>query len=142
MADPQAPQKHRQMDAVGRAAIGLAGVVASVAGGIGGFANLRLLAADFSTGQGLGGLFTPIGIYHAAWFLFFAGLLAVGISLMVSAVKGRREDIVPGPSLYVMGVSLIIAGMVQLLFGRLELAAATAVAGALLMIVEYRSALI
>lgn len=143
MADSQDPQKYRQLDAIGRAAMGIAGVVVSVSGGIGGFANLRLLAVDLSsTDQGLGALLTPIAIYHAAWLLFFAGLLAAGISLMVSTVKGRREDIIPGPSLYVMGVSLVIAGMVQLLFGRPELAAATALAGIVLMVVEYRSALI
>ncbi|NNF52218.1 MAG: hypothetical protein HKN59_07240 [Gammaproteobacteria bacterium] len=140
--DNQRPE-HPQASAMGRATIGLIGVVASVGGGIGGFSNLRLLAQDFATTvDGTRAFLTPMAAYHLAWLVFFAGLLVVGVSLIYATINGRSEDIVPGPSIYVMGASLIVAAMLQLMFGRPGLAAACAVAGIALMIAEYRSAFI
>lgn len=108
---------------------------------MGGFANVRLLVASLQGSTGAG-LFTPMTAYYFAWLVFFGGLIAVGISLVAAAMQGRREDIVPGPSLYLMGAALLVAGMAQLLFGRPGLAAATGLAGIVLMYVEYRSALL
>ena len=127
---------------MGRAAMGVAGVIAAVAGFLGAFANLRLLAGALADAAGPGGMLAPMTAYYFAWLIFFGGLVAAGISLMVAAVQGRREDIVPGPSLYLMGAALLVAGMAQLLFGRVALAGVTALAGLLLMYVEYRSALL
>lgn len=127
---------------MGRAGIGVAGVIAVVAGIIGAFANLRLLAGSVAAVPDFGGLLAPMTAYYFAWLTFFGGLVAAGISLMVAAVQGRREDIVPGPSLYLMGAALLIAGMAQLLFGRSALAGLTGLAGLLLMYLEYRSALL
>lgn len=126
-----------------RAAIGLFGVGASVGGSVAGFSSLRLLTQDVEMAvSGAGSLFTPMAVYHLVLLAFFLSLLIVGISLIAAAVNGRSEDIVPGPSLYVMGAALLIAAMCQLLFGRPGLAAASAVAGFVLMIAEYRSALL
>lgn len=132
-----------RLAALGRAAIGICGVFASAGGAIGGFANLRLLVRDLAAQvDGARVLLSPLSTYYFAWLVFFAALIATGISLMVAAVQGRREDIVPGPSLYLMGAALMIAGMAQLAFGRPLLAMLSAAAGLVLMYVEYRSALL
>ncbi len=132
----------RQAAALGRAGIGVAGVIAAVAGFIGAFANIRLLAGDLAGTPGFSSMLAPMTAYHFAWLVFFGALVAAGISLMAAAVQGRREDIVPGPSLYLMGAALLIAGMAQLLFGRAALAGLTGLAGLLLIFLEYRSALL
>ncbi len=143
MTDQKGPGVHPHASAMGRAALGLAGVGAVVGGGLGGFTELRLLSQDFlTTVEGTRTFLTPLAIYHAVWLVFFLTLLAVGVSLMVSVIKGRSRDIVPGPSLYIMGTSLVIAGMFQLVFGNIELAAVTGLIGIVLMVVEYRSALL
>lgn len=122
-----------------RAGLGVTGVIAAAAGAIGAFVNLRLLTANLQ-GFNSTALLTPMSAYYFAWLVFFGGLFAVGVSLMVASVQGRREDVVPGPSLYLMGAALLIAGMAQLLFGRPGLAGLTGLAGLVLMYVEYRSA--
>lgn len=138
---PQHPPEQRHAGAIARAIIGLSGVAASVGGGTGGFASLRLLAQDFAvSADGTRAFLTPMAAYHMTWLVFFAGLLAVGISLMAATIQGRSEDIVPGPSIYIMGVTLVIAAMFQLVFGRPSLAAASAVVGIVLMVAEWRSA--
>ncbi len=143
MSDQHQPHTHRQAGELGRAMIGLAGVGACVGGGMGGFANLRLLAQDFSvSADGTRDFLTPMAIYHSVWLLFFLALLVTGISLIIAAIRGRSEDIVPGPSIYIMGTTMVIAGMFQLLFGNMELAAVTGLVGVVLMVVEYRSALL
>lgn len=141
MAEDKAPPEHRQASAIGRALIGVAGVGAAVGGGIGGFSSLRLLAQDVSAAGSVARAFlTAMAAYHLAWMVFFAGLLAVGISLIAASIKGRSEDIVPGPSIYIMGTALIIAAMFQLMFGRPGLAAACCLFGVALLLAEYRSA--
>lgn len=143
MAEEHGPPEHRQASAIGRATIGLIGVGLSVGGGIGGFSNLRLLAQDVSTTvEGTRAFLTSMAVYHFAWLAFFVAALAAGISLIAASIQGRSEDIVPGPSIYVMGASLIVAAMFQLMFGRPGLAAASAVAGIALMVAEYRSAIL
>lgn len=141
MPENQAGPEGRQLAALARAGMGVSGVIAGAAGVMGGFANVRLLVASLQGSTGAG-LFTPMTAYYFAWLVFFGGLIAVGISLVAAAMQGRREDIVPGPSLYLMGAALLVAGMAQLLFGRPGLAAATGLAGIVLMYVEYRSALL
>lgn len=141
MAEENTPPEHRQASAIGRALIVLIGIGTTVGGGIGGFSNLRLLAQDVSaTVDGARAFFTPMAAYHLVWLVFFAGLLAVGVSLITASIKGRSEDIVPGPSIYVMGAALLIAAMFQFVFGRPGLAAVCALAGIALLFAEYRSA--
>lgn len=143
MSDEYRTTEHPHASAMGRAAIGLAGVGATVGGVLGSFAEIRLLRQDFlTTAEGTRSFLTPMVAYHAVWLVFFLALLAVGVSLIVSTVTGRSDDVVPGPSLYVMGSSLVIAGMFQLVFGNIELAAVTGLVGIVLMVVEYRSALL
>jgi len=143
MTDKNPPGRHPHASAMGRAAIGIAGVGATVGGVLGGFTELKLLSQDFlTTVEGTRSFLTPLALYHAVWLVFFLALLVVGVSLMVSTVKGKTNDIIPGPSVYVMGTTLVIAGMFQLVFGNIELAAVTGLVGIVLMAVEYRSALI
>ncbi len=141
MSENKSGKAHPHASAAGRAAIGLAGVGATVGGVLGGFVELRLLSQDFlTTVEGTRSFLTSMAIYHAVWLVFFLALLAVGMSLIASTISGRSEDIVPGPSLYIMGTALVIAGMFQLVFGNVELAAVTGLVGIVLMVVEYRSA--
>ena len=143
MTEPGTPPEHRQATAIGRALIGLAGGGATAGGVLGGFANLSLFTRSFSqAADGERVFLTSMAFYYAIWIVFFMALLAAGISLMVAAIKGWSDDIVPGPSIYVMGTSLVIAGMFQLVFGNIELAAVTGLVGVVLMVVEYRSALL
>lgn len=143
MSENNKPAAHPHASAMGRAAIGLAGVGASVGGALGSFAELRLLSQNiFTTVEGTRSFLTPLAIYHAVWLVFFLALLVVGVSMIVSTIRGRSSDIIPGPSLYVMGTSLVVAGMFQMVFGNIEMAAITGLIGVVLMVVEYRSALI
>lgn len=143
MTEPGGIRPHTQATAIGRALIGLAGVGATAGGLLGAFANLRLVTQSFSqTADGARVFLTSMAVYYLIWIVFFLALLAAGISLMIAAMKGWSDDIVPGPSIYVMGTSLVIAGMFQLVFGDIELAAVTGLVGVVLMVVEYRSALL
>ena len=143
MEEQQQRPAHPQASAMGRAAIGLAGVGGTVAGALGSFNKLQQVARDFAvSADGTRTMLTSITLYQAVWMVFFLAMLAAGISLMIAAIRGRSSDIVPGPSIYVMGTTLVIAGMFQLLFGEFERAAVTGLVGMVLMVAEYRSALL
>lgn len=55
-------------------------------------------------------------VFHALWLIFFLSLLVAGIKLVISAVSKRTTDLVPGLSLYFVGVSLVIIGLFYIVF--------------------------
>lgn len=71
--------------------------------------------------------------------LFFISLFAAGISLLWSAAKKRRYDLIPGPTLYLLGSSVCVWGMYQLIYGKIVQAAMLIALGVVIMIFEYRS---
>lgn len=82
------------------------------------------------------------------WFatndLIVAALLAVvalsvlmlSINLLSAAWRGRSRNIIPGPTLYLFGVTLIILGMFQLAAGAMTSALILAFIGAIAMWLE------
>lgn len=78
-------------------------------------------------------------VYVAMWCVFALSVLAAGVSLAYSAVRGRGHNMVPGPTLYVAGASLFIIALFLVAGGALLVALVFALIGAVLMIIEYGS---
>lgn len=123
--------------------VGLLAVVSLIAGGIGLLMMTRLLIVDFATtDSGVRAFLTPFVIYHFLWWCFFASLAIAAISALISVTRGRTSDLVPGPTLYLLGSTLVVNGLFLFMFGAWVFAVSAIAAGILLMLVEYRSALI
>lgn len=75
-------------------------------------------------------------IFHILWAVFFLSLLTTGIKLLISALNKRRQDLVPGMSLYFLGVSLVIIGLFYLVFGQFLYALISVVFGAFCIYIE------
>ena len=78
-------------------------------------------------------------IYLLLWLLFSLSAAWTGAALLLSARRGARRDIVPGPPLYVAGASLVGIGLFLLIAGALAGGSAAVVVGVMLMVAEYRS---
>ncbi len=49
-------------------------------------------------------------VYVSLWLLTAVSTLIAGVSLIISAVKRKEYDLIPGPTLYFLGLSLAIIG--------------------------------
>ncbi|HID80940.1 MAG TPA: hypothetical protein EYH06_14305 [Chromatiales bacterium] len=78
-------------------------------------------------------------IYNALWIIFFISFLIAGISLIISGVRRKLHDLVPGISLYLAGASLIVIGFYLFIYDELIYAAVAMLVGLTLMIVEWFS---
>ncbi|MGV6859137.1 MAG: hypothetical protein ACWA5X_09200 [bacterium] len=76
-------------------------------------------------------------LYEGLWLLFFASLFTLGISLVVSALRKVRRNAVPGPTLYVMGASLMVLGLMMAMYDQVFQAALSLGMGLVLMIAEW-----
>lgn len=81
-------------------------------------------------------------LFLTVWLIFAFSLVIAALSLLRSAWRGRRRNIVPGPTLYVVGACLVIIALFMLEAGALVPSALTAGFGLILMIVEYRMDLV
>ena len=75
-------------------------------------------------------------VFHLVWLIFFISLLIAGVRLIVSALKKRTKDLVPGLSLYFAGASLVIIGLFYLLFQQTSYAIAAILAGCVCIYAE------
>lgn len=66
-------------------------------------------------------------------------LLMLGINFLSGAMHRRSHNIVPGPTLYLLGVTLVILGMFLAVSGAMIAAAVLVLAGVGCMHLEYRS---
>jgi hypothetical protein len=78
-------------------------------------------------------------LYVAVWSVFSASLLAAGLSLLYAAWRARRHNMVPGPTLYVTGASLLVIALFVFAAGAPLLGALAVAAGGALMAAEYGS---
>ena len=62
-------------------------------------------------------VFSHQALFQVMWAVFFISLLITGISLIVSGVRGKRRDLVPGLTLYFLGASLMVNGFLLLMYG-------------------------
>ncbi len=76
-------------------------------------------------------------LYEGLWLLFFASLFVLGGSLLVSALRKVTHNAVPGPTLYVMGASLMVIGLMMLMYDQVFQAALAMGIGLVLMIAEW-----
>lgn len=82
--------------------------------------------------------------------MIFMGLLGVvalcfiatGLSLLLAAIRRKSHNVVPGPTIYVLGVSLVATAMLFFSVAAYLPGALLAVAGLYAMWIEYRSAFI
>jgi len=131
---PAASSTFASAGAATRAGMTLLGVLLAALGAVGIWLLAKLLI--FQADQG------------PDWFgrhdLVVAGLLGVialclfmvGVNLLMAARHGRRHNVVPGPTLYLFGVTMVILGMFQLAAGAMLIAIALTALGAVAMWLE------
>ncbi len=125
-----------------RSASAIGGVVALVCGVLGVVQVSRILANDFAAIEGgVQAYLTTFVVYHGMWWLFFVSLTIVGLSLLQASVVGRRTNLVPGPTLYVLGATLIINGLFLAMFSEVLWAISAIVVGLVLMYFENQTAI-
>ncbi len=80
-------------------------------------------------------------IYYSVWQVAALCLLISGISVVRSGFKRKRHDLVPGPTLYLLGLSVIVIGFFLFTFDNMLLAVLAVVLGALLVYWEWAYAI-
>lgn len=79
-------------------------------------------------------------LFRLLWALVALCFVATGLSLLVAAVRQRRNNMVPGPTLYVLGSTLVIIALFLLSDAELVAGTVIGLAGVVTMRLEYRSA--
>ncbi len=77
------------------------------------------------------------GLFQVMWAIFAVSLLITGISLIISGVRGKRRDLVPGLTLYFLGASLVINGLLLLIYGYPLYGGVAVAVGAVAVLVEW-----
>ena len=75
-------------------------------------------------------------IFHVVWLVFFLSLVTTGVRLIISAIKKRSTNLVPGLSLYFVGAALVIIGLFYFVFQELIYAGAAIVVGVICIYFE------
>ncbi len=78
-------------------------------------------------------------LFQIMWAVFAISLFITGISLIVSGVKNKRHDLVPGLTLYFLGASLMINGILLLVHGHTAYAAVAILIGAIVTFLEWNT---
>lgn len=76
-------------------------------------------------------------LYEGLWLVFFVSLTILGLSLLMSGLKNKKHDVVPGPTLYFMGASLMAIALMMAMYGQVLHAVVAAVVGLVLMVLEW-----
>jgi hypothetical protein len=76
-------------------------------------------------------------LFQLMWAVFFISLLVAGIKLIISGVKRKRHDIIPGLTLYFLGAALIVNGLLMLTYGHTLYAGITVLIGAAVAYIEW-----
>lgn len=76
-------------------------------------------------------------LYEGLWLVFLVSLSVLGLSLVISGFQKRQHDIVPGPTLYLMGASLLGIALMMTMYGQVLHAVVAAMAGVTLMVIEW-----
>ncbi len=81
-------------------------------------------------------------LFQVMWAVFFISLFVAGVSLIVSGVKRKRHDLVPGLTLYFLGAALVVNALLLLTYGHLVYALTAAVIGCVVMYAEWSTEVI
>jgi hypothetical protein len=76
-------------------------------------------------------------LFQFMWAVFFISLLIAGIKLIISGVKRKRHDIIPGLTLYFLGAALIVNGLLMLAYGHTLYAGITVLIGVAVAYIEW-----
>ncbi|MFK7887367.1 MAG: hypothetical protein AB8G16_10940 [Gammaproteobacteria bacterium] len=89
------------------------------------------------------GVYTPRdALYVLVWTVFSASLLAAGLSLVYAALRARRYNMVPGPTLYFAGASLLVISFFLTAAAAPLYALVAAAFGISLLVAEYSSEIV
>ncbi|NNF16145.1 MAG: hypothetical protein HKN70_05315 [Gammaproteobacteria bacterium] len=133
------PRDTRFMTGSLRLLTGVAAILLIVSGSFGLYLIVRLLMlhpGDLA--------YLPFGqkemIFRALWGIVAIAFVATGLSLLLAAIRRRHTNMVPGPTLYILGAALVIISMFLISDGGWLSGAIIAAAGLATMWLEYRSA--
>lgn len=76
-------------------------------------------------------------VYQGLWLIVALCVLIAGISLVISAWKRKRHDLVPGPTLYILGIALGAIGIFLFVFNQILFAIGTFIVGILFIYSEW-----
>ncbi|MDH3689833.1 MAG: hypothetical protein OEU36_10185 [Gammaproteobacteria bacterium] len=126
------------MGTLGRAITLALGAILSLVGLWGTSAAIRLTSFVWSNLSTERYVFTPATvIYQGLWVVVALCVLATGISLIVSGWKRKRHNLIPGPTLYILGFILGAIGVFLFMFNQVPFAIGTFIAGLLLIYSEW-----
>ncbi len=115
----------------------LLGALVTVGGLVGTVFLLRILwfvLPKLSAGEY--GFTLSTALYGAAWLALFIGLCVTGVSLVMSGLRRKRHDLVPGITLYIVGLSAIVIGFFLLVRSDYIPAVVAIVVGAIFVYLE------
>lgn len=116
----------------------LLGVVAAILGAAGTLGISKMLA--WLVPKLISGEYpflSHLALFQFMWAVFFVSLLIAGIKLVISGIRRKRHDIVPGLTLYFLGVALIVNGLLMFIYGHTLYAGVTVLIGALVSYIEW-----
>ena len=114
--------------------LSLLGVVLACASALGlfAFASIMLFIADANVS-------TQVWLDYGLLLLSLVCALVAGISMIWSWIKDRQRDVVPGPTLYLLGLFILALSLQALLTSVGWLPVLGVVAGLAVIAFEYRS---
>ncbi|MFK8051494.1 MAG: hypothetical protein AB8F65_00860 [Woeseiaceae bacterium] len=112
----------------------VAGLVLLVAGALGLTACVRLLSTLIDQG-GDRGLWFDYGLVAIA----LIAVVLAGASLIWSWLTDKQRDVIPGPALYLLGVSIVMLSSQVVILGGYLIGLAGVLVGIGIMVLEYRS---
>ena len=127
-----APATDQKAGAVRSALVATTGTLFFAIGALGTFvvgAEAWHLANDYGL--------TSIAIHSLIWLIFFVSLAVAGLSLLRSGFRRKRHDLVPGPTLYFLGASLVVNGLFLLVVSEYIYAMVAISAGLLFLYLEH-----
>ncbi|MEL7310979.1 MAG: hypothetical protein AAFN07_05690 [Pseudomonadota bacterium] len=113
--------------------VALLGLVLALVAGYGLWSYIQLVAFVIDA-AGSGSLsldYLPLG-------LAIGCTLVAGLSLLVSAINGRSRNLVPGPTLYLLGLSIAVVAIQVWLTTGDPISLLGLLVGAVLIVLEYR----
>ncbi len=125
-------QNHSRMSGFASIAIALAGLTLTLfcfTGALRVGAQVRVLSEQYD-------LSTHFTLQTLVWLLIFVSGAVTGIALVVSAIRRRPHNLVPGPTLYFLGAGLLFNGIILLADTAYVWAIGSLVAGAVLVYLE------
>ncbi|MGF1645117.1 MAG: hypothetical protein ACFCUJ_15880 [Thiotrichales bacterium] len=116
--------------------LGIVATLVGLIGAIGVGAVLAYMVSELSAGR-LHYLLHQ-ALFQAVWWVFFASLFTVGLHLIISGYTRRKRDLVPGVSLYFLGLALVVNGLILLVYSNPLYGLTALLVGVVLVFIEWR----